>query len=220
MRHFEEELDNLRLSLLEMSGHVEAAIHRSALAIARGDEKQAHLVLENESRIDQLQIEIDEKAARLLALGQPVARDLRFIIAAMKINSDLERMGDLAQNIVERAFILIHEPIPILPVDIDAMGNLVQSMVRAALDSFVKQDVEIAREVLASDAAVDDLRDTIYQELLRSMPRDPEHAVQYVNLIFVAQNLERIADHATNIAEDTLYSAKGIDVRHQPQTGN
>lgn len=217
IRHFEEELEELRRSLQEMSGLVETSIRCSVLSLAERDEKQAEVVLQNESRINQMEIEIDDKATRLLALDQPVARDLRFILAAMKINSDLERMGDLAKGIVKRMRIVIQDPVAKLPIDIPRMANLVQSMVRKALDSFLMKDVNLARDVLASENAVDDLRDTIFQDLLGLMRQDPEHSSQYVNLIFVAQNLERIADHATNIAEDALYLAKGINVRHQAQ---
>ena len=202
---------------MEMCGLVEAAIHHSVVALVQSDEREAQQVLENEARINQMQIEIDDKATRLLALEQPVARDLRFIVAAMKINSDLERMGDLAKNIAERACGLIHEPFAKARVDIPRMADLVQSMVHKALDSFVTRNEDVAREVLVSDDTVDDMRDVVYNELVSDLPRDPEHANQYVSLIFVAQDLERIADHATNIAEDALYLAKGIDVRHQPQ---
>ena len=217
MRHFEEELDRLRISLLEMCALVEAAIHRSVVALVQSDEREARQVLENEARINRMQIEIDATATGLLALEQPVARDLRFIVAAMKINSDLERMGDLAKNIAERAIGLMREPFAKARVDMPRMADLVQSMVHKALDSFVARNEILAREVLESDSAVDEMRDSVYAELVSDLPRDAEHANQYVSLIFIAQNLERIADHATNIAEDVLYLAKGIDVRHQPQ---
>jgi len=218
LRHFEEEIDRLRISLLEMCALVEANIHRSVVALVQSDAQEARQVLENEARINQMQIEIDEKAAGLLALEQPVARDLRFIIAAMKINSDLERMGDLAKNIAERANGLMHEPFAKARVDIPRLADQVQSMVHKALDSFVARNENLAREVLESDSAVDEMRDSVYLELVNDLPRDAEHANQYVSLIFIAQNLERIADHAVNIAEDVLYLAKGIDVRHQPQS--
>lgn len=217
LRHFEEEFGRLRASLLEMSRLVEIAIHQSVDALVRSDEGQARQVLENEAQINRMQIKIDETAARLLALEQPVAKDLRFIIAAMKINSDLERMGDLAKNIAEWALGLMHEPSVKARVNIPHMADLVESMVHNAIDSFVTQNEGLAREVLISDDAVDDMRDTMYTDLINDLPRDPERAGQYVNIILVAQNLERLADHATNVAEDVLYLAKGIDVRHQPQ---
>ena len=166
-----------------------------------------------------LQIEIDDKATRLLALEQPVARDLRFITAAVKINSDLERMGDEAVNIVEHSRSLMHEPLVNAPIDIPHMANLVQSMVRKALDSFVKKDVDMAREVLTSDDAVDESAGRHRIRNLRPIMQDhPDSVPQCVNLIFVAHNLERIADHATNIAEDVIYLAAGVDVRHHAET--
>lgn len=200
-----------------MSGLVESAIYRSVLSLVRSDEKQAQEVLENESRINQMQIEIDDKAVLLLALEQPVAKDLRFITAAIKLNSDLERMGDEAVNIVERSLLLMHEPQVTAAIDIPYMANLVESMVRKALDSFVKRDADVAREVLASDDKVDELWDAISQELVSYMQNHPDSVPQGVNLIFVAHNLERMADHATNIAEDVIYLAAGVDVRHHAE---
>ena len=217
MRHFEEKLDELRGCLLEMSGLVEAAIYRSVVSLAQRDENQVQEVWQNEAKINQMQLEIDEKASRLLALEQPVARDLRFITAAIRINSDLERMGDEAVNIVERSLVLMQEVPVAAPIDIPYMGHVVESMVRKALDSFVKKDVELARSVLVADDEVDQLYDSISAELINFMQDHPASAAQGVSLIFIAHNLERIADHATNIAEDVIYLAKGIDVRHHSE---
>lgn len=217
MRHFEEQLDDLRKRLLEMSGLVESAIYRSVHALVEKDESLAEEVLKNESRVNQMEIEIDDLAVRLLALEQPVATDLRLITAAIKINNDLERMGDLAVSIAERALNLMHEPSLNALIDIPYMANLVESMVRKALDAFVKKDAELARSVLISDDAVDDLRTGIYQELIRYMQQNPPSIPQGLNLLFVARNLERIADHATNIAEDVLFLVEGVDVRHHAE---
>jgi len=217
MRHFEEQLDDLRKRLLAMSGLVESAIYRSILALVEKDEEQANLVFQNESRINHMEIEIDERATGLLALDQPVATDLRFITATIKINSDLERMGDLAVNIVERALSLMHEPVVNTVVDIPHMANLVESMVRRALDAFVQKDAEVARSVLLSDDAVDEMRDSIYRKLSNYMQQDPRSVPQGIDLIFVARNLERIADHATNIAEDVVFLVAGVDVRHHAE---
>jgi phosphate transport system protein len=217
VRHFVEELDEIRNRLLEMSGLVEAAIARSVLALAERDEGQAQQVLGYESRINQMEIEIDEFATRLLALQQPMATDLRFLTSAIKINNDLERMGDLAVNIVERVLSLIHEP-PVMPmIDIPHMAKRVESMVRRSLDAFVKRDADLARTVLLSDDAVDELRDAIYEELTSFIEKDPGKVREGINLMFIARNLERIADHATNIAEDVLYLVQGIDVRHHAE---
>ncbi len=217
LRHFEVQLDELRKRLLEMSGLVESAIYRSILSLLQKDEALAQQVLQNESRINQMEIEIDDLATGLLALEQPVATDLRFITAAIKINNDLERMGDLAVNIVERALDLMHEPAVNPLIDIPHMANLAESMVRKSLDAFVKKDADLARSVLASDDAVDDLRDAFYRELVGLMQKEPLAARQAIDLMFVARNLERIADHATNIAEDVVFLVEGVDVRHHAE---
>ncbi len=217
MRHFVEELEELQRRLLEMAGLVEAAIHDSVLSLAEQDEERAQQVLQNEARINQMEIEIDDLATGLLALQQPMAKDLRFLTAAIKINNDLERMGDLAVNIVERALSLLRQP-PVKPlIDIPKMTRLAESMVRQSLDSFVKRDAGLARGVLLSDDAVDDLRDSIYQELISYMEKDPTTISRALDLLFIARNLERIADHATNIAEDVLFLVQGIDVRHHAE---
>jgi phosphate transport system protein len=217
VRHFLEELDELQKLLLEMGGRVEFAIRRAVSALADRDEEQAQEVLRNEARINQMEIEIDDLAVRLLARHQPMARDLRFLTAAIKINNDLERMGDLAVNIVERALSLIQHP-PIKPlIDIPQMAHLVDSMVRNSLDAFVKRDAQAARGVLLSDDAVDELRDRVCDTLIAFMEKDPATISRALDLIMVARNLERIADHATNIAEDVLFLAQGIDVRHHSE---
>jgi phosphate transport system protein len=217
LRHFIEELDELQKKLLEMAGLVESGIHKSVLALTEQDESVAQEVLRNEARINQLEIEIDDFAVGLMAMYQPMARDLRFLTAAIKINGDLERMGDLAVGIVERALSLIYQP-PVKPlIDIPQMAKLVESMVRRSLDSFVKRDSELSRAVLLSDDAVDELRDAIYRELIDFMERDPRTVSRAVDLMFIARNLERIADHATNISEDVLFLVQGVDVRHHSE---
>jgi phosphate transport system protein len=214
LRHFIEELEDLQGRLLEMGTLVESAIHTSILALTERSETQAQQVLGNEDRINHLEIEIDELAVRLLALQQPMAKDLRFLTAAIKINTDLERMGDLAVNIVERAIALMNRP-PVKPlIDIPQMARTVESMVRKSLDAFVQREPELARNVLLSDDTVDRLRDSIHGELISFMQDDPDAIPQALDLILVARHLERIADHATNIAEDTLFLVKGVDVRH------
>jgi len=217
LRHFIEELDELQKKLLEMGGLVESGVHNSVLSLTEHNETLAQEVLRNEARINQMEIEVDDFAVGLMALYQPMARDLRFLTAAIKINADLERMGDLAVNIVERALSLIYQP-PVKPlIDIPQMAKLVESMVRRSLDAFVKRDPELARTVLLSDDAVDELRDAIYHELIGFMERDSRTVSRAVDLMFVARNLERIADHATNIAEDVLYLVQGVDVRHHAE---
>jgi phosphate transport system protein len=216
-RHFEEELDNLRNRLLEMSGLVEDSVYRSIKSLLEKDEEAAQQVLQNEAKINRLEIQIDELATSLLARVQPMATDLRFITAAMKINNDLERMGDISVNIVRRTLVLMHEPMPKEVVDIPHMATLAQSMIRQSLDAFVRKDAELARSILTSDDAIDQLRDSVYEELVSLMERDPTTVRQSINLMFVARALERLADHATNIAEDVLFLVEGVEVRHHAE---
>ena len=217
MRHFVEELEQLKSKLLEMSSLVESAIYRSITAVVQKDESLANEVLKNEGRINQIEIEIDEFAISLLALQQPMAADLRLIVAALKINTDLERMGDLSVKIAERATSLMEDPVIKPMIDIPHIAGLVQSMVRKALDAFVTRDADLARSVLASDDAVDSLRTACYHELVSFMEKDPQHIRQGLDLLAITRNLERIADHSTNIAEDVMFLVKGVDVRHHAE---
>ncbi|MGI9070952.1 MAG: phosphate signaling complex protein PhoU [Bryobacteraceae bacterium] len=214
MRHFQQELELLKGKLLEMSALVESAVYRSVQGVVEKNEELAQQVLKNEARINQLEIEIDDMAISLLVLQQPVAADLRLITAAIKINTDLERMGDLAVNIAESALSLMKDPVIRPLIDIPHIAGLAQSMVRKALDAFVNRDTELARSVLASDDAVDNMRTANYHELISFMENNPQQISQALYLLSVVRNLERIADHATNIAEDVLFLVKGIDVRH------
>ena len=217
MRHFVEELEQLKTKLLEMSSLVEAAIQRSISAVIHKDRGAADEVFRNEARINAIEIEVDEFCVNLLALQQPMAADLRLIVAALKINTDLERMGDLAVNIAQRARSLMEEPVIKPMIDIPHIAGLVQSMVRKALDAFVTRDPELARSVLASDDAVDNMRTACYHELVSFMEKDPQNIKAALDLLAVTRNLERIADHSTNIAEDVLFLVKGVDVRHHAE---
>jgi len=214
MRPFVSELGELQNKLLEMGGLVETSIHNSIRSLVERDDSLLAGIYQAEQRINQLDIEIDEMATRLLALNQPVAKDLRFLTAAIKINSDLERMGDLVVNVAERTSSLVHSSPPRPAIDIPRMSRLVQSMVRRSLDAFVQRDEEMARAVLIADDEVDELKDSVYRELLEKADRGEYPVRAAFDLIFVAHNLERIADHATNIAEDVLFLVKGVDVRH------
>ncbi len=217
MRHFEEELEQLKAKLLEMSSLVETAINRSIAAVVEKKKQPADEVLRNEKDVNRMQMEIDDLAIELLALQQPVAVDLRLITAALKINNDLERMGDLAVNIAHRALDLLQEPVIKPLIDIPHIAALVQSMVRKAIDSFVSRDTDLARSVLAADDAVDDLRNASFHELISLMEKSPRNIRQAMSLVSVIRNLERIADHSTNIAEGVLFYVKGIDVRHHAE---
>jgi phosphate transport system protein len=217
MRHFEQELEELKGKLLEMSALVEAAVQRSVSAVTEKDRSAADQVFRDEARINQLQIEIDEFAINLLATQQPLAADLRLVVAALKINTDLERMGDLSVHIAQRAISLLTEPVIKPMVDIRHMSALVESMVRKSMDAFVANDPDMARSVLASDDAVDSLRTASYHELVSFMEKEPRNIPQALDLIGITRSLERIADHSTNIAEGVLFLVKGIDVRHHAE---
>ena len=217
MRHFVEELEQLKTKLLEMGSLVEASIQRSISAVTQKDRDAAEEVFRNEKRVNAIELEIDDFAIKLLALHQPMAADLRLIVAALKINTDLERMGDLSVSIAERALSLIEGPVIKPMIDIPHIAGLVQSMVRKALDAFVMRGADLARSVLASDDAVDRLRTASYHELTSFMEKNPANIEQSLHLMAVTRNLERIADHSTNIAEDVLFLVKGIDVRHHAE---
>jgi phosphate transport system protein len=215
--HFREELDELNSRLLEMSGLVEDSIRCSVNAVVDHDNQAAQRVFENEDRINQLEILIDNIAIRLLALQQPVAVDLRFLTMSIKINNNLERMGDIAVNIAQRAISLLAFPSMSPRIDIPYMSKLAQDMIRNSIDAFLRRDADLANKVLTSDDAVDNLRDEMYGVVLKYMEEDSRRIHPGVDYIFVARGLERLADHATNIAEDVLFFVQGIDVRHHAQ---
>ena len=197
-----------------MSALVESAIYRSIQGVVDKNQELAEQVIKNEARINQLEIEVDDLAISLLALQAPLAADLRLVTAAIKINNDLERMGDLSVSIAQSALSLMREPMIRPLIDIPHIAGLAQGMVRKALDAFVNRDPELARSVLASDDAVDNMRTASYHELISFMEKNPQQISQALYLLSTVRNLERIADHATNIAEDVLFLVKGIDVRH------
>jgi phosphate transport system protein len=217
LEHLREELDELNDRLLEMSGLVEDSIARSVNAVVNRDNEAALTVFHNEARINKLEIQIDNIAIRLLALQQPVAVDLRFVTMSIKINNNLERMGDIAVNIAECALSLLGMP-PLKPqIDIPYMAKLAQDMIRNSIDAFVRKDTDLARAVLRSDDAVDTLRDKMYAEIVKFMEEDPRRVHPGVDHLFIARGLERLADHATNIAEDVLFFVQGVDVRHHAE---
>jgi len=212
-----QELEELQQKLLAMGSLVESSIHASVLTLVERRARHAEVVWRNEEHINHSEIEVDDLATQLLALQQPMARDLRFLTATIKINTDLERMGDLAVNIVQRALALIDLPEVKPLIDIPNMARLAEEMVRKSLDAFVNRDADLARTVLLSDDSVDRLRTSVYRELIDLMQQNPPIIPQGVDLILISRHLERIADHATNVAEDTLFLVKGIDVRHHAE---
>ena len=214
MRHFDEELKNLKSKLLRMGGMVEDQIQGALRALVERDSDLAREVIENDHRVNALDVEVDEDCLSLLALQQPTARDLRFITTAMKISTELERMSDLAENICERAIELNEEPQLKPYIDIPRMANGALKMVRDALDAFVASDSGLAREVCADDDFVDDLTEQLFRELLSFMLENPKTITRAIRITFIAKYLERIADHATNVAELVVYMVEGKIIRH------
>jgi len=206
-------LRNLRALLLKMGSRAEEAIGRAVRALTLRDARLAREVIDADAAINDLETEIDEFCIQILALYQPEARDLRFVTMAFKINRDLERIGDMAVNIAERTFSLLKEPYYKPLTDLPRMAQLAQTMVKESLDALVNGDVELARRVCRQDAQVDELKQQIYQELIRQSQQDSRYIEGAVSLILVARHLERIADHATNIAEDVIYAVEGKTIK-------
>ena len=213
-RHLDLELAGLRDDLVRMAGLAEAAIGLAVKALVSRDAEMARQVIASDDAINTLEVEIDERCLRTMARYQPEAKDLRFLAMALKINNDLERMGDQAVNIAERTLELLKEPLLKPLIDLPRMAELAQRMVKDSLDAFVQQDVARAREVCRQDDQVDRLDDQIFRELLTYMMQDPRAITRAVNLILVSRHLERIADHATNIAEDVIYLTEGNTIKH------
>jgi phosphate transport system protein len=213
-RHFEEALEALKERLLAMGGLAEERVRSAVSALSGRDPDLVEQVLVGDEPINDLHIEIDDRCFKLLALHQPMAADLRAIVAAVKINTDLERVGDLAVNIAEAAKRYLQHP-PVKPlIDIPRMGDIAQSMLRDALDAFVRRDIALAEKVLSEDDVLDALKTQIFRELLTFMLSDPSTIEAALDLILISRHLERIGDHATNIAEDVIFLVSARDVRH------
>jgi phosphate transport system protein len=213
-RHFERDLNELKERVLWMGSLAERAVHQSIHAVLEGQASLAEKVLQEEPAINELQVEIDDRVVQLLALQQLMAADLRFVLAVSRINNDLERIGDQAVNIAQSALRILRHPRVKPYVDLPRMSELAEAMVRDSLNALVSGNVELARSVLVRDDQVDGLRDQIFRELLSYMMGDSAVVFQAFELILVAKNLERVADHATNVAEDVIYIVAGHDVRH------
>lgn len=213
---FQQSLDDLKERLLIMAGLAEQAIQRSIEAYITRDTSICELVLQAEPSINKLEREIDQMALDLLAMEQPMAIDLRFILSVIRINADLERVGDQAVNIAMRvremgAFANVD-----LPVDIPRLASLASAMVRKSLQAFIEGNAELAQSVLALDDQVDQMNDAAYRALSMLIKEKPELTPQSLNALIIARNLERVGDHATNIAEDVIFWVRGADVRHNP----
>jgi phosphate transport system protein len=213
-RHFEHDLGELKERLLWMASLSEHAVHRAVQAVFEKNESFATEVLEGEKSVNDMQIEIDDRVMQLLALQAPMAVDLRFILASSRINNDLERIGDQAVNIAQSALRILRHPQVKPYVDLPRMSDLAEAMVRDSIAAFIRRDDELAKTVLVRDDQVDQLRDQIFRELLTYMMENSAVVFPAFELILVTKNLERIGDHATNIAEDVIYMVAGRDVRH------
>jgi phosphate transport system protein len=213
-RHFQEELESLQGRLLEMGGLAEERVSAAVQSLVSRDIAAIERMLDGDEPINALHVEIDNRCFKLLALHQPMATDLRAIVAAVKINTDLERVGDLAVNIAEAAKrYATHPPVKKL-IDIPQMGDIAQEMLHDALDAYVRRDTSLAQQVLNEDDRLDGLKTQIFRELLDYMLKDPSTVEPALDLILVSRHLERIGDHATNIAEDVIFMVSALDVRH------
>ena len=219
MRPFEEDFKLLNNTLQEMGALVARSIRRSVFSFIEKNEDFAHQVIRDEARVDQLEIQIDDLATSLIVRDQPVASDMRLVVVAIKISTDLERMGDLAVNIVERSLSLMKQPPLPEPVDFNALTSTVESMVLGSLAAFSQRDATLAREIVSSDDAVDKMRAAIYNQVIAIMQMEPSCIPRAQDYLIIARSLERISDHATNIAEDVIFLAQGIDVRHRQLEG-
>jgi len=213
-RHFDEELATLKEKILQMGAMVEEQIANSIKALVERDTDLAHHVIENDHRVNAMDVQIDEDCLRLIALHQPMAGDLRFLTTAMKISTELERMSDLAENISERSIELNEEPQLKPYIDIPRMAQEALRMVKESLDAFVNRNSELARSVCKADDVIDDLNHQIFRELLSFMIEDPETTTRAIRISFISKYIERIADHATNIAELVVYLVEGKIIRH------
>ena len=214
VRHFQEELEQLQTRLLEMGGLAEEEVRVAIRGLVERDQSLIDRAIAGDEPINAMHIEIDGRCFTLLALFQPMAADLRAIVAAVKINTDLERVGDLAVNIGEAAERYIQRPPVKKLIDIPRMASIAQSMLRDALDAFVRRDTTLAQRVLDADDALDELKTQIFRELLTYMLQDPSTIEGALDLILISRHLERIGDHATNIAEDVIFIVSARDVRH------
>ncbi len=218
MAIFDDELRNLKAKTLKLSSMVEASIRRSVRSLVHRDSSLAKEVIKDDHRVNALEVEIDEECIRLIALRQPKAGDLRFITTVMKITTDLERIGDLAEDISERAIELNEEP-PLKPyIDIPRMAEVAEGMLRDSLESLIKRDTKLAMDVIERDDEVDDLNLQVFNELLLFMIEEPKNISRATRITYVSKYIERIADHATNIAEMVIYMVEGKIIRHMKTT--
>jgi phosphate transport system protein len=213
-KRYEEELKKLREDILTMGGLIEDQIQKAVKSLVDRDSALAETIIQRDHEVNRLDVDIDELCIRLLALRQPAARDLRFITTALKITTDLERIGDMAVNICERALELNREPQLKPYIDIPRMAQISQNMIRESLDAFVREDTDLALKVCKDDQQVDDLNSQIFREIISFMIEDPHTVSRAMKISSISKYLERIADHATNIAEMVIFMVKGKSIRH------
>jgi len=218
-RHFQEELEQLKTQLLVMAGAAEEQVHAAVLSLVDRNHNLAERVLGGDGPINQFHLELDERCFQLLALHQPMATDLRVVVSAVKINSDLERIGDFAVNVAEASLRYLRHPAVKPLIDIPKMADVAQGMLRDALNAYVQQDTVLAEAVLDRDDTLDGLKDQVFRELLSFMLSNPTVTEPALELILISRHLERIGDHATNIAEEAIFIVSGLDVRHHAREG-
>jgi len=216
-KHLQREIENLKRKILALGAKVETSVRDAALSIEKRDELLAKKIIDDDIKIDNAEVEIEEDCLKILALHQPVAIDLRFIVAVLKMNSDLERIGDLAVNIAERAVFLANHPRVNISIDLVDMAHKTMSMLRSSLDALINHDSVLAQRVCASDDNVDQINRQMYLEVQDKITKHPEHIHSLIHLLSVSRHLERIADHATNIAEDVIYMLEGRIIRHKSE---
>ena len=216
-RHYEEELKQLQTRILEMGGFIEKQIASALTALVSRDDGLARRTIDSDHTVNRMDVEIDDLCIRLLALHQPTARDLRLITTGLKITTDMERIGDMAVNVCERALELNREPQLKPFIDIPRMAEVAQHMLRESLDAFVREDIDLALKVCRDDDIIDELNGQLFRELLSYMMEDPKTVTRSIRLLFISKYFERIADHATNIAEMVVFLVKGKSIRHLDQ---
>ena len=214
--HLHKQITKLKKMIVDLGDEVDSAVQNAIAAVHNRDVPLARRVIAGDERIDLAEVEIEEECLHALALHQPVALDLRYIVAVLKINNDIERIGDLAVNVADQAIFLAAAPPVTLPFDLEGMGEGVCDMLQRARIALLEVDVKQAERVRADDDRIDAIHRDMYQRVEHAVKSDPSHGQQYIHLLSVSRNLERIADHAVNIAEDVLYMARGEIFRHRP----
>jgi phosphate transport system protein len=216
-KHLQREIENLKKKLLSLGARIETSVRDAALSIEKRNSELAQKIIDNDINIDHTEVEIEEDCLKVLALHQPVAIDLRFIVAVLKINNDLERIGDLAVNVAERAVFLATQPKIDISSDLLNMAHNAQSMLKNSLDALIKHDAKLAHKVCASDDIVDQMNRQMYLKVQEAIIKNPEQISSLIHLLSASRHLERIADHTTNIAEDVIYMVEGQIIRHKTE---